>query len=161
MAPFHWLDSNVFMEAHRRYYSFEIAPGFWSALVAHADADALRSPINVFIEIQEGRDVLKKWSQKEGRKLFVQAQKNEQEVVGTISQYVLDNYRFAEAQAFLAKADPWVIGHALVDGGVVVTQEIKVSSASKKVKIPNVCDHFGIQWCDTFELLKKLKVTLS
>jgi hypothetical protein len=149
------------MEAHRRYYSFDIAPGFWSALVAHANADAIRSPVNVLREIQEGKDVLKRWSQTEGRKLFVQAQKNEQDAVGTISQYVLDNYRFAEAQAFLAKADTWVIGHALVDGGVVVTQEQKVTSASKKVKIPNVCDHFGIEWCDTFELLKRLKVTLS
>jgi hypothetical protein len=27
------LDSNVFIEAYRRYYSFDICPGFWDCLV--------------------------------------------------------------------------------------------------------------------------------
>jgi hypothetical protein len=113
MPPFHWLDSNVLMEAHRRYYSFDIAPGFWSALVTCAEADVLRSPLNVLKEIQESKDVLRKWAEAEGRKLFVQAKKGEQRAVGDISQYVLDNYEPAHAKEFLAKADPWVIGHAL------------------------------------------------
>jgi len=161
MPPFHWLDSNVLMEAHRRYYSFDIAPGFWSALITHTDAGALRSPLNVLKEIQESNDALKHWAQGEGRKLFVQAKKAEQQAVGQISQYVLENYLLAQAQEFLAKADPWVIGHALVNRGIVITQERKVPPASKKVKIPNVCDHFGIEWFDTFDLLKKLNVKLN
>jgi hypothetical protein len=161
MPQFHWLDSNVLMEAHRRYYSFDIAPGFWSALITHSEADALRSPLNVLKEIEESKDALTKWAQGEGRILFVQAKKDEQQAVGQISQYVLDNYELAQAQAFLAKADPWVVGHALVNKGIVITQERKVSSTSKKVKIPNVCEHFGIEWFDTFALLKKLNVKLN
>lgn len=27
------LDANVLMEAARRYYAFDIAPGFWQALI--------------------------------------------------------------------------------------------------------------------------------
>jgi hypothetical protein len=161
MPQFHWLDSNVLMEAHRRYYSFDIAPGFWSALVTHTEADRLRSPLNVLKEIEESKDAPTKWAQGAGRKLFVQAKKDEQQAVGQISQYVLENYEHAQAQAFLAKADPWVVGHALVDKGIVVTQERKVSASSKRVKIPNVCEHFGIECFDTFALLKKLNVKLN
>jgi hypothetical protein len=106
MAPFYWLDSNVLMEAHRRYYSFDIAPGFWAAIETHAKAGALRSPQNVLQEIEENKDELAKWAKGKGRHLFVQAARDEQKAVGEISQYVLDNYRPAEAHAFLAKADP-------------------------------------------------------
>ena len=161
MPPFYWLDSHVLMEAHRRYYSFDIAPGFWSAIEAHTKAGALRSPRNVLREIEESKDELTTWARGEGRDLFVEAAKDEQQAVGDISQYVLDNYPTAEAHAFLAKADPWVIGHALIDKGIVITQETKVTSISKKVKIPNVCDHFKVDWFDTFALLKRLKVKLK
>jgi len=30
------LDANVFIEAARRYYAFDIAPPFWESLVQHA-----------------------------------------------------------------------------------------------------------------------------
>ena len=29
------LDANVFMEAHRRYYAFDLCPGFWECLLHH------------------------------------------------------------------------------------------------------------------------------
>jgi hypothetical protein len=115
----------------------------------------------VLQEIEESKDELTTWAKGRGRHLFVEAAKDEQQAVGDISVYVLNNYPTAEAHAFLAKADPWVIGHALIDKGVVITQETKVVSTSKKVKIPNVCDHFKVNYFDTFVLLKKLKVKLK
>lgn len=30
------LDANVFIEAARRYYAFDLAPAFWRALIKHA-----------------------------------------------------------------------------------------------------------------------------
>lgn len=30
------LDTNVLVEAHRRYYAFDLVPGFWDALVESA-----------------------------------------------------------------------------------------------------------------------------
>ena len=29
------LDANVFIQAKKSYYAFDVAPGFWSALVKH------------------------------------------------------------------------------------------------------------------------------
>lgn len=37
------LDTNVFIEAARRYYSFDIAPAFWTALLYYAEKGNLHS----------------------------------------------------------------------------------------------------------------------
>ncbi|GIV50097.1 MAG: hypothetical protein KatS3mg038_0618 [Candidatus Kapaibacterium sp.] len=54
------LDTSVFIEAFRRYYSFDIAPGFWNALIAHADS--VFSIDRVRDEINKNRDDLSKWA---------------------------------------------------------------------------------------------------
>jgi len=38
-------------------------------------------------------------------------------------------------------ADPWLVARALVRGGCVITEEALKPNAAK---IPNVCDHFGV-----------------
>lgn len=161
MPQFYWLDSNVLIEAHRRYYSFDIAPGFWASIEAHAKAGALRSPQNVLDEIAESKDALTTWAKGLGSDLFVQAAKDEQQAVGNISQYVLGAYPQPEANSFLARADPWVIAHALINQGTVVTQEVRVAANSQKVKIPNVCDQFKVPCISTYDLLRRLNVKLK
>jgi len=162
MSPFNWLDANVLIQAHRYYYRFNIAPGFWAALEANARADKLRSPQKVLdIEIAINKDPLADWSKKIGTVLFVPDGKDEQLAVGQITAHVLGKYPRAQADVFLAKADPWVIAHALVNRGTVVTLETRVPDNSQTPKIPNVCDQFGIESINTFELLSRLGVTLS
>lgn len=163
MAKFYWLDSNVLMEAHQNYYSFDIAPGFWSSLESHTTSGSLRSSVHVLKEILEGKekDALKNWAKGKGRALFVKDGKDEHEAVGMISHYVLENYPQPEAVFFLSKADPWVVAHALVNKGIVVTQETLAGPNSSKVKIPNVCGQFKVEWINTYNLLRRLKVALK
>lgn len=52
------LDTNVFIEANRRYYPFDICPGFWRALILQHEEKNLRSIDRVENEIQEGKDDL-------------------------------------------------------------------------------------------------------
>ena len=37
------LDANVFIEAARRYYAFDLAPKFWESLVLHAADGRIQS----------------------------------------------------------------------------------------------------------------------
>jgi hypothetical protein len=37
------LDAAVFIEAHRRYYAFDLAPKFWGSLVQHAEHGQVES----------------------------------------------------------------------------------------------------------------------
>jgi hypothetical protein len=159
----HWLDSNVLMEAHRKYYSFDIAPGFWSSIAREAHNGVVRSPLSVLGEILEGteKDQLKIWAKGKGKELFVVSGKDEQEAVGEISAYVIATYSQHQAAFFLSKADPWVISHALVGNGIVVTQEAPVGPDSTKVKIPNVCKQFKVKCINTYDLLRTLKIVLQ
>lgn len=42
-----------------------------------------------------------------------------------------------------------------LEGAVVVTHEQFNPQLRRKFSIPNVCQHFGVQWIDTFELLSR------
>ncbi len=52
------LDTNVFIEAAKGYYAFDIAPRFWEVLVAGATSGTLRSIDRVKDEIDRQEDEL-------------------------------------------------------------------------------------------------------
>ncbi|MBK1704521.1 DUF4411 family protein [Halochromatium glycolicum] len=54
------LDANVFIEAHRRYYGFDLCPGFWACLDHHHAGARLLSIDRVRGELQGG-DALAQW----------------------------------------------------------------------------------------------------
>src|SRR5690606_17159499 len=56
------LDSNVFMEAHRRYYAFDFAPCFWRVLLELAEKGLV---ISIDISIDRVKDEIMKSSQKD------------------------------------------------------------------------------------------------
>ncbi len=49
-------------------------------------------------------------------------------------------------------ADPWLIARAKARGGCVLTEEKHKPNAAK---IPNVCQHFGIDYCNIEDLLRR------
>ena len=59
----------------------------------------------------------------------------------------------------MGRADPWVIAHAMATGGAVVTHEQKNPAISNKVKIPNVCGHFGVRYIDVYLMLRERGVS--
>ncbi len=58
---------------------------------------------------------------------------------------------------FLGGADPWLIAKAMTINATVVTHEQLNLAARRKFLIPNVCQHFGVPFVDTFELLNALE----
>jgi hypothetical protein len=44
---------------------------------------------------------------------------------------------------------------------VVVTQETHEPNKQNNVKIPNACEQFGVQWADTFRMLRALEVKFA
>ncbi len=64
----------------------------------------------------------------------------------------------AAKSQFASVADGWVIAYAKTNGVVVVTHEEYAPDARKKVPIPNVCLEFNVEYCDTFAMLRTLKV---
>jgi hypothetical protein len=158
----YWLDANVFIEAHKGPYAFDIAPGFWKALERLARSGIVRSSIKVRAEIVGRKDELEKWvCQIETTSgLFARPDRLVQKDFGEIAQFVQQTYSAAHSSKFLGDADPWVIAHAQVAKGTVVTLEMPVASASSKIRIPNVCRRFKVPYLNTYALLRTLGVRL-
>jgi hypothetical protein len=60
-SPSYVLDANVFIEAARRYYAFDIAPAFWQALINFASSGRVISIDRVKAELDRGNDELTEW----------------------------------------------------------------------------------------------------
>ena len=59
---------------------------------------------------------------------------------------------------FAAGADGWLIAYAQIHNAVVVTQEVSAPKAKSKVPIPDVCQVFGVDYMNTWEMLRQLGV---
>ena len=159
--PDYWLDSNVFIEGKKGPYGFDIAPRFWSLLDDLTDNERIACPWRVWGELVEGQDDLAGWAQDRRRSgLFVQPSPTVQEAFRQVVAYATEQYPDNHARRrFLDRADPWVIAHAVAQGGTVVSLEGRDPPNSQKVKIPNVCDGFGVRCVNTYEMLRELGVS--
>ena len=161
------LDSNIFIEAKRRYYAFDLCPGFWDALVWQHGQGVITSVDRVKAELRECEDDLKAWAcdQMPGG-CFCQTDVDHvllayAEVVG----WVMAQGQFSpEAKAEFAdveNADAWVIAFAKAVGATVATHEKPRPDIRRRVPIPNVCEGVGVPFVDTFEMLRSLATQFS
>jgi uncharacterized protein DUF4411 len=154
---FFWLDTNVFIQAHRGPYAFDIAPGFWAGLEKGIHGGLIRSPHEVFEELTPG-DWLADWADGVKSDLFVKSDAPVQRAFTPIADHVKTSYPAQWVARFLAKADPWVIAHAQNDHGTIVTLETRTEPTH--VKIPIVGDRFGVNSINTYELMRRLGIQL-
>jgi hypothetical protein len=158
------LDANVFIEAHQRYYPFDVFPGFWKAIRKLNQKKRAFSIDRVKTELQSGRDALTQWAnEEESKSLFKKT-----EDVAVIRAYrEVVNFVQASAQYspvaksdFASGADGWIVAFAMENVHVVVTQEVRSPETKSRVPIPNVCQHFKVDFVNTLEMLRRLGVQL-
>lgn len=152
-----WLDSDALIQPSRTYYRFALVPSFWSYLDQKIEEQVLAAPERVFSELQAIDDDLKAWASNIQGSLFRQPNEDVQRVFGQIANSTRADHRFAphHVARFLSKADAWLIAHAAVEGGRVVTFE-KSEPQSTKPKIPDVADRYGVECINLFDLLTEL-----
>jgi len=160
------LDTNVLVEAHRRYYAFDIAPCFWRVLSELAESGYIVSIDRVKNELMESsqEDALVKWALSKFDQWFVSTER--EEVFEAYRQLIDwssgDNqyYDYAKAE-FASVADSWVVAFAKAFNFIVVTQEQYVRDVKRKIPIPNACRAMGVYYMNTFEMLRKLNASLG
>lgn len=160
------LDANVFMQAARGYYAFDIAPAFWQALIDHASKGSVLSIDRVRDEIEQGKDDLANWASGNFHQWFASTGDSDVvEAYGKIMNWAHAQPQYspaAKAQfAGVKNADAWLVAHALAKKCVVVTQEQPRPEAKRKVFIPDVCQAFGVSFLDTYAMLRALRVKLG
>jgi len=158
------LDANVFIEAARRYYAFDIAPPFWESLVRYAENGQIQSIDRVKRELERGNDQLATWTTVDFSHAF--ASTDEEDIIGfyrEVMGWVYAQSQFSEEAKtdFAAGADGWLVAYAICKGRVVVTHEALDPGVRRKVPIPNVCEAFGVSYVDTFAMLRTLGVRFT
>jgi predicted nucleic acid-binding protein len=155
------LDANVFIEAARRYYAFDLVPAFWKMLINLAENQQIESIDRVRDELLRGSDDLARWVGNDFSGAFS----------STADQSVIDTYRNVMAwvqnenqyhdlakRQFAEGADGWLIAYAKQNGHTVVTQEVLDPQRRNGVPIPNVCQKFGVNFVNTFGMLRGLNI---
>ena len=160
--PDYWIDSSVFIHAKNGQYGLDVAPEFWADLDRMNDMGLVASTTLARDELMRGNDELADWARERGATaMFVEPDEITQTLFRKVAQHVRDRYEANQAAKFLDVADPWLIAHAMASGGKVVTQEIRVPENSQKVKIPNVCDFFGVESMNMLQMLDELGASIG
>jgi len=158
------LDSNVFIDAARRYYAFDIAPPFWSILLNHAKDGHLQSIDRVKVELELGKDELARWASGSFHGQF--ASTEDDDVIAAYRKIMIwsqaqTQYTDAAKAEFAAVADGWLVAYAMAKGYVIVTLEQFDPNIKRRIKIPNACEAFGVEYIDTFAMMRALGAKLG
>jgi len=161
--PVFVLDANVFIEAARRYYAFDLAPKFWQSLAHHATNGRIESIDRIGQELLRGSDDLAKWAKSRFSNAF--ACTDDEDVLHAyrdIINWVTGQSQFLQAAKadFATSPDGWLVAYARAKGRVLVTQEVLDPNIRRKVPIPNICraPNVNVSFINTFEMLRKLGV---
>lgn len=162
--PAYVLDANVFIEAARRYYAFDLVPKFWDSLVDQGKNGRILSIDRVKQELERGKDQLTTWAKERFSHAFVST--DDQDVIRAFAEvmaWVQAQSQFLDAAKadFANGADGWLVAYARVKRCVVVTHEVPAPDARRKIPLPNVCQAFNVPFVDTFAMLRALGVRLA
>lgn len=152
------LDANTYIQAKNFHYHMSFCPAYWDWLDRQYQQGALASVTSVYDELIKFGDELSGWI-KSRKDQFQDISSAETQTKFTeVAQYVADlpNKNPGDVANFLGGADPWLIAKAAQTNATIVTHERLVPDESKKVKIPNICNHFHINYITTYELLRTL-----
>lgn len=157
-------DTNIFIEPYKKFYGFDICPGYWDALKQGFATGSIISIKKVYDEIMEGEDELVSWTKNIlGKAKFID-ETADNEVVQKyydISNWVNNNDQFIDRakREFLKteEADPWICAYAAIHPCIVVTHEEFAPNIKKSIKLPNVLQAYDVEYIDLFDCLRRLE----
>lgn len=156
-------DANVFMTAHRQLYPFDLAPGFWEQLVEKA-SDRIVIIEEIEKEIRKGQDLLVEWYDRECSKFTVlgipdpEVIQSYRVIINSIN--TNEQYTPSAKREFASSADSWLCAYGLALGETIVTLEKYDDDIRRRVKIPNVCREFGIEYIDLLQFMREVGIRL-
>jgi len=165
--PRYWLDASVFITARDTMYGFDINTSFWTWMDQASRNGIVGAPRKVYTEIVDnvkGTDDLGRWVKARRKNgLCIEPDSKTIQALKAVSSYVFKEngrYEYPFALDFVRGADPYVIAAAIADGGTIVSQETDRHPLAKRVRIPDVCEQFGVECVKVWEMLRNLKVKL-
>ena len=152
------MDSNVLISAYRDYYPPDLFPGVWDSMTHHIVAGRLLIIDRVLAEITSPSGLVQ-WIDQACKGAYVSTAS--QPVVATygeMADWVQENPQFlpAASEEFARGADGWLAAYALEAGAVLVTNEVFIPDARRRVPLPNLCRQFSISNRNMLGMLRGL-----
>lgn len=156
------LDANVLIEAKNRYYSFDIAPGFWRWL-DNAHVTGLACSIEtVGDELRAGNDDLATWAASNPAFFRPIDQLTTVHFSPLTAWASSRQYTPAALAGFTGNdADYLLVAYARAHSHTVVTLERPQPQARARILIPDACVAMGVPYADTFSMLRHTGATLD
>ena len=160
------VDSNFFIQAHRATYPLDIATSFWNRVKEMAGNGDIVSIDKVKHELYDKNDELESWCKSNLPKDFFKDSTECFTEYGIISAWATsrsDHYLPNAINEFLDStgADAFLVAYVLADiqNRVLVTQEVSNPNQRNKIKMPEPCNHFGVNYVNTITMFRQLGVT--
>ncbi|MCC8072085.1 MAG: DUF4411 family protein [Bacteroidales bacterium] len=155
------LDTNVFIEA-KDFLPIDVHLSFWRKMKELGEKGDFASIEKVKQEILKGKDSLKDWISILPKEYFISASPKTLVCLGEVVSWSQNNslYNDSAKEEFANVADSWLIAEAKAKGYTVVTFETSDPKCKKRVKIPDVCNGLGVDWCNLNEAFRRLGETI-
>jgi len=159
------LDTNIFIQAHRLYYPFDVVPTLWRKFIELSDRELIYSIDKVKKEIcnPSDPDALALWCLNDLDNNFFLDSSSCLDFYAEIAKWVYSNQHYTPfaKSIFLETdlADPWLIAYAKGHDFILVSEETSEPLRRNKVKIPDVCTHFGVKCITTMQMFRELGET--
>ena len=155
------VDSNFFIQAHRAIYPLDVASSFWNKVEELAKKGTIISIDKVKNEIYKNEDELKAWCENKLPKDFFKDSSiciTEYSRIVNWANYMSAHYRLSAIAEFLGtdEADAWLIAYCLNQKISLITYERSEPNSKKKIKIPDVCIHFGVNYLNTIDMFRQI-----
>lgn len=160
------VDSNFFIDAHRKTYPLDIATGFWNKVQELANAGTIISIDKVKNELFDKNDNLEVWCKTNLPQDFFKSSVEVMAEYSLVSAWAMSmnhHYLTNALNEFLDadEADAFLIAYTLADttNRILVTQEVSAPQKKSKIKIPDCCDAIGVTYTNTIEMFRQLGET--
>jgi hypothetical protein len=156
------IDTDSLINAWRFFYPIKNFPCFWFFLDQLIESSNIISPIEVFKELERGKDDLYEYMKVKKRNMMFKAPTIE------VKNFFSNNLEAIYKNTILRKedyfADPYVVSLAAVNNCVVITSENPATNNKgiildrnllvfeKSQKIPNICALFNLKYIKIYEL---------
>jgi hypothetical protein len=153
------VDANVFIWGSNVPYPFNRAKGYWRWFARKIEEGIIVTHAKVYEEVvrgsakKEDEPIIRWMKTRKDDGLRIKSSKEDQLLVGQICTRAFQILGHVKAQEFIKGADPFLIAHAKLDLGFVVTQESK----RKEHRIPQLCREFGVDYINLYEMNEALQ----
>lgn len=161
------IDSNILITAHRISHPIDIHPSFWRDLIQVFEREDVNSIVKVKKELEYYEDDLKMWVQENIGSSFWKRTDLAISQYALIQNWASDQHYNSNAIADFAEgtnADPFLIAYCLFlkqekdIESTIVTLEVSAPDSKRNIKIPDVCNAFGVRHINNNEFFREINV---